>query len=147
MILAQSQSAIQGQADRNVLQVVLFARTLPLLGPRLVAHVGGAGEALLITAGAFLDMQQGLLQLIFAHGMGEVQPLRERPVELGVGEGAHLLVEVGHLPLPESGYKVVHHQGYELAFLGLTVSHLRLLGSLSRPSLQRIFGAVLRGDA
>ena len=75
MILAQSQSAIQGQADKNVLQVVLFARTPTLLGPRLVAHVGGAGKALLITAGAFLDVQQGLLQLIFAHGMGEIQPL------------------------------------------------------------------------
>src|SRR5215204_2672144 len=78
--------------------------------------------------------------------MGEIQPSRERLVEIGVREGTHLLLEVSHLLLPESRPKFVDHQGCQLAFLGFAVSHLRLLESFRRPSLQRIPGAVVRGD-
>src|SRR5215212_9775184 len=74
--------------------------------------------------------------------MGEIQPSRERLVEIGVREGTHLLLEVSHLLLPESRPKFVDHQGYKLAFLGFAISHLRLLESFRRPSLQRIPGAV-----
>ena len=56
MILAQSRAAMQGLADRIVLYVVLFARLFPLFGARLVAHVGGAGEALLIAPVEILDV-------------------------------------------------------------------------------------------
>src|SRR5215217_6796741 len=79
--------------------------------------------------------------------MGEIQPSRERLVEIGVREDTHLLLEVGYLLLPESRPKVVDHQGYKLAFLGFAISHLRPLESFRRPSLQRIPGAVgLRPD-
>src|SRR5918995_6810513 len=78
--------------------------------------------------------------------MGEIQPPRERPVELGVREDTHLFLEPGHLLFPEAGSQVVYHQGYKLAFFGLAVSHLRLLESFRRPSLQRIRGVVVRDD-
>src|SRR5215208_7554736 len=79
--------------------------------------------------------------------MGEIQPSRERLVEIGVREGTHLLLEVGHLFLPESRPKIVDHQGYKLAFFGFAISHVRLLECFRRPSLQRLFGAVgLRPD-
>ena len=159
-MLAQSQRAMQGQAGEIVLHLVLFARwsgryqasvirprsTFPLFGTRLVAHVGSAGEALLITPEAFLDVRQGLLQRLFVNGVGEIQPSGERLVELGARERANLFLEPGHLPLSEARSQVVYHQGYQFAFLGFAVSHLRLLESFRRPSLQRIPGAVVRGD-
>src|SRR5215210_7142097 len=71
---------------------------------------------------------------------GEIQPRSERSSQLVVGEGAHLALEPGHFLLSEAWPEVVDHQGYELAFSRLAVSHLRLLVSLRRPSLHRKVG-------
>src|SRR5215210_1841228 len=133
---------MQGLADRKVLYLILFARFFPLFGTRLVAHIRGAGEAFLTAPKALLDVGEGLLESLFVGGGGEIQPPEERPIELGFGEGAYLSLEVDHLRLPESRSQIVHHQSYQLAFLRFAVSHLRLLESFRRTSLQRTAGGV-----
>src|SRR3954447_6621018 len=111
--------------------------TLPLFRARLVAHIGGAGEIIPGDLLGFLDVQEGFLQRLLVHGAWEVQPRYQRVAEFLIGQGAHFLLEPRYLSLPQARTQIVHHEGYELAFLRLAVRHLSLLERFRCPSLQR----------
>src|SRR5215207_3427422 len=113
--------------------------TLALLGSRVVAHVGGPGEAAPLRELLWLlDPSEGAVKHLFVDRVGQIESTGERPIELLIGEGVCLVLDHRRVRFA-FGPQVVDYQGNQLRLLRPPISHLyspRFV-VFRRPSLQR----------